>query len=484
MKSISNSLFWRLSLFFLMTLTILASIYIYITYTASLEYSEETSQKLNKSLAGGIADHTKPFIQGDLNEEEVKHIFHSAMIANPAIEVYLLDTKGKILSFHAPRGRVQVGKLNLDPIHTFIENNNAFVKGEDPRNPGIHKVFSAAEILDDGKKVGYIYVILSGDQYATVASMLNDSFKMKLATKTILIILVATFFIGMLIIWFLTRNLNKIISTVKDFERGNTKARIHLKSKGELSVLTNNFNSMADTVEKNINDLKSAENFRKELIANISHDLRTPLTSIQGYAETLVMLDQNIDNKARIEYANIILSSTEKVKKLVDDLFEISKLEADVIETNMESFSVKEMLSDIVMKYDLIAKSKGVNLKFKIDKQDALIYGDVALIDRVIQNLIDNAIKHTDKAGSVTIAIEKEGNNVKIIVEDTGVGIPQGEIPFIFDRYKKVTGNSRVGSGLGLAIVKKILELHKTDIFVSSIENRGTIFSFSLPVVS
>ena len=240
MQSLKNSLFWRLSLFFLVGLMLVAIGYVYITYNASLQYSQETSQKLNSSVAKRIATHTKPFLNGSLDTLEVENIFHNVMVLNPSVEVYLLNNDGDILSFYAPFGHVQLSVLDLEPIKQFINQPYEFIKGEDPRNPGIFKVFSAAPIQDAENQVGYIYVILASEEYTTVTSMLENSFIMKLATRSILITLVATVIIGLLLIWFLTKNLNKIIVSVNDFKNGNLDARINLKTKGELSNLANN----------------------------------------------------------------------------------------------------------------------------------------------------------------------------------------------------------------------------------------------------
>ena len=314
----------------------------YITYKASLEYAEETSQKLNRNLAQWVADHTKPLIQDEINKEELDHLFHSTMVINPSVEIYLLNNTGDILSYFAPAGKVKLDKVELNPIHTFIDNDDVFIKGEDPRNPGVEKIFSACKLINEGNQVGYLYIILASEEYTTIADRLASSFRMNLAAKSIIITLISTILIGIFIIWFLTKNLNKITNTVNDFKQGNLNARINLKSQGELSVLANNIDAMADTIVSNIEEIKSVENLRKELITNISHDLRTPITSIQGYAETLVMMDEQLDKASKLKYTNIILSNTQRVKKLVDGLFELSKLESDQIQTKKNCFQLKK----------------------------------------------------------------------------------------------------------------------------------------------
>ncbi|WP_081652300.1 sensor histidine kinase [Cyclobacterium qasimii] len=456
MKKIFNSLFWRLSFFFLFFLLIISGVFIYITHNSSIIYSQETSQKLNRPLAERVAKFTQPFVNGSLNDVDVEEMFHNVMVLNPSVEVYLLDESGKILSYYAPFGEVKLERLNLDPIHQFIDNKEEFIKGEDPRNPGVHKIFSAASIINNDKKVGYIYIILASEEYTSVTDMLAHNYQIKLATKAVLITLLAAIIIGFFVIWYLTKNVNKISAAVNRFKHGDLSSRIHLKSKGELSVLANNIDSMADTIVSNINEIRSVEKLRKELISNISHDLRTPLTSIQGYAETLVLLEEKLDKKTKIKYLDTILSSTQRLKKMVDDLFEISKLEASQVETKKENFSINELLSDMVMKFNLIAKSKSIDFKIQMLEENVLVFADIALMERVFQNLLDNALKHTNEGGTVLIVIKnKTTDAIEIMIKDTGIGISSEELPYIFDRYKKGESNNQDGTGLGLAIVKK-----------------------------
>jgi len=483
MKKISNSLFWRLSIFFLITLLFLGGIFIYVTYKASREYAQETSQNLHRSLAEWIVDHSNTISDGKPNEGEIKQLFERVMNVNPSVEVYVLDNQGEILTFFAPKGEVQMERIDLKPIETFLGDPKVFIKGEDPRNPGVEKIFSAAPIPGEDGNQGYMYVILASQEYNSTASILGESFKMKLATKSFFITFLFALIFGMIIIWYLTKNINHITQKVNQFKRGDLNARINMKkNKGELSLLAGNIDSMADTIVENITEIKSVENLRKELITNVSHDLRTPLTAIQGYAETLVMLEDTLKEEDRKKYTNYILASTDKVKKLVDDLFEISKLESQQIKTKIEEFALAEMVSDIIAKHDIIAKSKNIDLVYQAPVGKTCINADIALIDRVMQNLLDNAIKHSEPNSTVIIETKKIGNEMQIAVKDTGIGIPKDEIPYIFDRFKKAKGNKQKGSGLGLAIVKKILELHHAKIEVKSNEEQGTIFSFNLPL--
>jgi signal transduction histidine kinase len=288
----------------------------------------------------------------------------------------------------------------------------------------------------------------------------------------------------MLSIWFITKNLQKVINSVKKFQNGEMSARIKVTKGGEINSLAEAFNEMADTIVGNIENMKSMENLRRELVGNVSHDLRTPLAVIHGYIETLIIKKENISKEEAEKYLTRALEGTERLKKLVDELFELSKLEAKQIQPTKEAFFINELIDDISQKYGLLAKEKQISINSEITNEPCLVYADVSLIERVLQNLIDNAIKYTPEKGEIKLQITNDNQQVEIKVCDTGNGIPEDQIPFVFDRYH--IGDKRISldknsTGLGLAIVKRILEIHDSSIKLTSKIGKGTTFSFNLP---
>jgi signal transduction histidine kinase len=229
--------------------------------------------------------------------------------------------------------------------------------------------------------------------------------------------------------------------------------------------------------------LKETDEFRKELISNVSHDLRTPVASIQGYAETLLLKKNNLTEEEREKYLKIICSGCENLQKLVGELFELSKLQTNQIKLNPEPFSIAELVSDIAGKYRMLSQKKGVSINTFIPKDLPLVEADLLLIDRVLQNLIDNALKFCRAGDYINIEIRPGGQDTVLVsITDSGEGISQDEIPYIFERYYKGKKYSE-STGLGLAIVKKIIDLHHARIQVSSQPGKETVFSFTLPVL-
>ncbi|MEQ8927277.1 MAG: ATP-binding protein [Fulvivirga sp.] len=480
--------FWKISLTVAGLLLVVGFVFVAVTAEYAEQYYQERNQRLNASIAEHIISEVKPFINGEVTEEATHDIMHHMMAINPSVEVYLTDPNGKILSYVAPYKKVKMDSINLDPVKEFIATRgNQYVVGDDPRNPNKQKVFSAAPIIGvDEKLEGYVYVVLASEEYESVSDYVLDSYIATLGGRTLLISLFGALVLGIFVIWLITKSLNKLIDTVNRFRNGEMSARMEVIKDGGLNDLSIAFNEMADTIVGNIEDLKSMENLRRELVGNVSHDLRTPLAVIHGYIETLIIKKDHLTTEEREKYLTIILESTEKLKKLVNELFELSKLEAKQVVPNKEPFYIQDLINDLVHKYQVLAQEKDIIIQASTEASHSnmMVVADVSLIERVLQNLIDNALKFTPRHGLVTLQIDHTDQNVEIKVSDNGPGIPKEQIPFIFDRYH--IGDKRISldknnTGLGLAIVKKILEIHDATIELTSRINQGTTFKFQLP---
>ena len=490
--SVTNKLYWKLSLTFLVILVMVGLAYVSITAYYSQKYFEEATQLLNSKVANHLIEEKfqdqSPFLEdGTVNKPLFGDIMHDMMAVNRGIEVYLLDNEGTILysvvlDHDEPEAPKQV--VDLEPVHKFIEEEgDVFLLGDNPRDAKDPKIFSAAHFQHEGKE-GYIYIVLAGKQFDAVMSSLSGSYFLSLGVGAMLLTLGFALLIGLVAIWYLTSNLRNVIETAVRFKEGDLDARIDNAEKMDLSELATTFNQMADTINDNMEKLKNHDKLRQELVSNVSHDLRTPLSIIHGYTETLLIKKDDISEKERVQYLNIINSSTEKLTNLVGQLFEYSKLEAKQIEPNKEPFLISELAMDIYYKYQVLAREKDVELKTEIKEGLPLVFADISLVERVIQNLMDNALKFTPNGGTVTLKLCQNQNNVEVMVKDTGVGISEQDQVYIFERYRKAKPATKenFGAGLGLAIVKKILDIHQASIKVISRPNQGAAFHFDLPV--
>ncbi len=481
---IFNRLYLQVSAIFLLVLFLFGALVLYISVESSRNYSIEVNQRLNRNLAQNTISMIRPFISdGMISEEGIGDIMHSMMVINPIVEVYLLNPEGEILQYVAPDKVVKLKRVNLAPVKKFVNDpEHTIIYGDDPREPGEFKTFSAAPVYDGDKLTGYIYIVLASQEFVSASQTVLGSYILGLSIRSVIIIMIISALVGLLAIWFITKKLNPIIEGINEFRAGNLAKRIVVKNESELDRIGNVFNDMANTIEKNIQELKGVDNLRRELISNVSHDLRTPVASIQGYAETLLLKKDSLQRADQDKFLEIIYQNCGRLKKMVEDLFELSKLQAQQVKPNPEPFSLAELVYDITNKYRLISQKTGISVNTLISKDLPLVEADISMIERVLQNLIDNAFKFCREGDTINIEIDsKDPSKVEVRVIDSGRGIKEEDLEHVFQRYFKANKDPQ-GSGLGLAIVKKIIELHHSTIKVFSQLEKGTTFIFDLPV--
>ena len=255
---------------------------------------------------------------------------------------------------------------------------------------------------------------------------------------------------------------------------GNLSARIELHNKDEIGRLAGTINYMGQQLTK-------IEQLRKDLIANVSHELRTPLSLIRGYAETIRDVSGNEPAK-RDKQLKIIIEESERLSKIVDDMLGLSQMQAGFLTLNITKFQIQETLERIVKRYEVLSEKSGIEISLE-DNVEANVKADEARIEQVLYNLINNSFNHTGKGGKIVVRAFDLGETVKIEVADTGEGIPETDIPHVWDRFYKIdkTGNRAMsGTGLGLAIVKNILDAHNFQFGVESKVGVETTFWIAL----
>jgi two-component system, OmpR family, sensor kinase len=412
------------------------------------------------------------------------------MVVNPVIEVYLLSPDGKILAYSAPPGKVKRHSASLEPVRQLLSGTPVLpVRGDDPRDLEREKVFSAAPILLNGSTVGYLYIILGGEQFETATGMLQRSYILRLSLWAGAGGLLFALLAALLLFNRMTLRLRLLTSYMEMFRRSDFAEPPHLpakfavKSGDEIDKIGSIFIQMADRIVRQIKIMKDADLHRREMVANITHDLRTPLTSLQGYLETLLMKADALTPEEQRYYLTIALKRSDQLRRLVTGLFELAKLDTPDIQVRFESFHLDELIQDILQKFHLAAEDKKIILRMNIPDDIPLVFfADIELTERVFENLIDNAIRHTPVNGAVTVSATLQEARIKVTVSDTGSGIDPEDIAHLFDRnYRKerICGSDR--AGLGLIIVRRILELHHSTIDVSSKINAGAAFTFFLP---
>jgi len=483
-----RTLYSRLALTLFILLCLVGVILIQVIGHSSTLYQQEVAQKLNRELATHIVAE-QPLIQDrKINHKALDHLFHQLMVINPSIELYLLDEHGAVLGYSAPAGKVRRTQVALEPVREFLDGNARFpLKGDDPRDSEGRKVFSAARIADHDGLQGYLYIVLGSEQYDHVVQMLGDSYILDSALLVLLVALAAALTAGLVVFALQTRRLRVLGDVMRRYAGADGDGSLVIRYAGntsdEIDVLGQQFNAMADKITSQINELMRMDGVRREMVANISHDLRTPLTTMRGYLETLQLKHAELSLDEQQQYLQTALSHSQRLGSMVEELFELARLDSCESVVYSEPFSMCELVQDVTQKFQLRAREKSVQLNVSLDPEAPLVHGDIAMMQRVLENLLENGLRNTPTGGSINIGVDVDSGSVVVRVTDTGCGIPAEDVPRIFERFyqqdrNRSTGN---GAGLGLAIVKRILELHDSVINVSSELERGTTFSFRIP---
>ena len=487
-----RTLYGKLTLALLVLLAVIGVLYILVTLVTTRVFLYEVNQKLDRDVAAHLAAEVQLMEDGQVRQEALENIFHMMMVVNPSIEIYLLDSEGKILAYSAPPGKVRLERVPLEPVKSFLEGQARLpVTGADPRHPGVKKAFSAAPVTTDGRLQGYLYVVLGGEQYDSAVELLEGSFVLRLGLAALTAGLFFALVAGLLVFYSLTRRLRRLARAMDRFERRGFSEPVAIAGRkdadrgDEIDRLGSAFEGMAGRMVEQVGELKRADSLRRELVANVSHDLRTPLASLRGYLETLLLKKDALDPEEQERYLQAALQHGESLGKLVSELFELAKLESRETKLSPEPFAIAELVQDVAQKLQLEAQQRGIRLRAESPAGLPFVVADIGLVERALENLIDNALKYTAAGGEVRVAIRSGSAQLTVEVADTGRGIAPEELPHIFDRFyrsKTVPEVPGAGAGLGLAITKGILELHGSRIRVDSELGRGTTFAFDLPV--
>ena len=486
-----RTLYAKLALGLVVLIAAMGLVYALVSFSATRHYLAEVNQQLNRELARNLVADRDLVAEGRLNEPALKAMFHDYMLINPSIEIYLLDLNGLILSYSADPGKVKRKHVSLDPIRAFLDDSASFpLLGDDPRSHDRRKVFSVTPVPSQQSPQGYLYVVLRGEMYDFVDEFAEGSYFARLSAWAVAATLAFGLLAGLIVFRLLTRRLQRLTAAMDHFRLSDFSNAADYQSKPALAApdevdrLGLTFDQMAGRIVEQIQELKQQDALRRELVAQVSHDLRTPLAALHGYLETLKLKENTLTAEQRADYFAIVLRQSEYLTRLVGELFELAKLEAREASPQCERFSLPELVQDVVQKFQLKATQSQVDLAMELDADLPLVIADIALIERVLDNLIDNALTHTPAGGTVRVPVRRDAQQVILCVADTGNGIPEADLPRIFDRFYQAT-DQQSGSGhagLGLAIARRIVELHGSALDVRSRAGEGTTFAFGLPV--
>ncbi|MDV5169654.1 HAMP domain-containing sensor histidine kinase [Photobacterium rosenbergii] len=425
---------------------------------------QRTQQNLHRELAAHMRDDS-PLMEGsDYNPKALKSIFHTLMLLGPDFEIYFLDNNGHIKSHAAPEGRELRQQVNLSPINAFLAGKPLPILGDDPRNASRQKVFSVAPIMEGNTTLGYLYVVIGSEQRALAAqfSDINSLLHSPIAWVTAAALLLVLGF--SLSVYQLTKSalLNPIKNVAQDLktqaENGYRLKPEAMLNVAELKAIAKQMYLMARTISQQFLQLEHQEQKRRELLVQLSHDLKTPLASVLGYLETWQIQADRPDPLINTAHRN-----AQKLSEMLAQQIDVARKQSVLTEPKFEALKLSNILQDVIDTMQPVANKKQVELKLNIPKQDT-VFGDKQLLQRLFTNLFDNAIRHAPVSSKVRLTIKPEPIGLGISLEnDIDPQAPNGSM------------------GLGTKIIQSILMLHQSQLSTRQ-EEQHFEQSFSLPL--
>ncbi|AEG97895.1 sensor histidine kinase [Klebsiella aerogenes] len=485
------SLSQRLSLVFIALLLLCALSVCLLQLYSSAQYGNVMVQRLSAGLAQQIAAR-EPLLnaRGEVDRAALKPLFDRLMVFNPSVELYLVSPDGELLADAAPPGHIKRQRIAMAPVQAFLSGGAWPIYGDDPRSMDQQKVFSAAPLRLDGQLRGYLYIILQGETFNELAQNAWQKTLWSLLLWTLLLVALFGLLAGGLAWYWVTRPVRQLTAQVAAGDSDSIRAIKALAAQApdphpgnEVALLHNRFIELAQQIAGQWDRLADSDRQRREFIANISHDLRTPLTSLLGYLETLSLKDDRLTAQERKQYLNIALRQGNKVRHLSQQLFELARLEHGGIKPQPEKFILAELIQDVAQKFDLAIATREIRLRLELASGLPLVEADLSMMERVLTNLLDNAIRHTPHGGEIRLSSRQQGAQVVVEVADSGPGVAGELRANLFERPSVLEPGQQSASrgGLGLMIVRRMLQLHGGEIRLLEVP-AGACFQFTLPL--
>ena len=478
-QKIGQILFKKIFIGYVLIASLLTIFHIYIEYSFAKDSVIKELKTIEKAFYGGIVNSI-----WHLDEEQIKANTRAIKSIQGIIGVSIISSNNEILS--------QIGKIGLDhkQFTTFLYEKNENISFE--KNLIKHSFEIIHNEFSPDESLGTVFI------YTSESAIYN-------IVKESLILIFIYSFIIVLVLWFLfnhfsnkylTQPLTQIIHATQKLSTKKYQEislNSYIEERSELNTLVDTFNTMSKRIVESFSKLKkqkqeliNANQYQTDFLANISHEFKTPLNSINVISSIMSKNSENNLNEKQIQNMKIINKSGQDLLVMINDILDMSKLEAGELQLSLETFSIQELLIGLYERMSPLAKEKGIRLTQQSTLENYSITSDKKIITHVVQNLLSNAIKFTNE-GAIQLKISENDHFIIINVIDSGIGIAENKIENIFDRFKQVDGSTKRkygGTGLGLAISKDFALFIKGELTVTSELSQGSNFQFSFPKTS
>jgi signal transduction histidine kinase len=452
----------------------------WVFVSAARDFFDEHTQRTSRDIAMYVAREAALLPAGRVDEAELTRIARQAMVVNPLAEVYVLNDQGVVVGHRSP-SPLTTDRVALEPVHSFLRGQTDFpIYGYDPRASNSQRVFSAAEIRDGQQLRGYVYVLLAGTGSQSTLGTLVGSHILRAGAGHLAIIAL----LAILAAWTLWRSLTRPLARLHErvlelgAESGLAGTQRAASRRNDIALLNTAIESLAARLNEQMRRVELADTQRRDLFLSISHDLRTPLTAMRCALDALQTPPRAAAPTADQNIVGIALRHCDRLNRLIGQIFSLSRIDSPAANIRPERVELTELAQDIVSQFTALAAAKQVRLQLQVDPRARPAMADIGMIETVLQNVLENALRHTPPGGSIEVSVAASDHGIATTICDTGCGIPADDLERVTQRFTAGAGGR---TGLGLAIVRRALELHGTKLRISSTPERGTIVSFVLP---
>ncbi len=413
---------------------------------------------------------------------------------SPNTGLYLLDLEGRVLATAGDRQPFWTTyRVDLGPVAETMQGDPARpIVADDPDAEGETSLVAARQVLHEGRPRGWLYVVARQSDLGTAMPALLKSYAIRAASTAGLMTIAIGVLLTIAMISLLTRPLTALTRATEQIRNSGFADELcfgffpDADRDDEIGRLSRTFREAFDRLRQETERVRTIDTHRREMVASVSHDLRTPLTALIGQIETIRMKGDSLPAGAQAHLLDRALHNAQHLKRLTDALAELARLDSPEFRAQPEPIALGELADDVVQRFVASAQAAGIALDIEYPDGLPLTRADAALIERALSNLLDNALRVTPGGGRVTVRALRDAGGIRLEVADTGPGVAAEDQPRVFERFYQTSRHreTRGSSGLGLAIVKRVAELHGGSVGLRSEPGRGSTFFIELPLAA
>ena len=493
MKITFNSLRTRIIALVVVFCVLIGVIFVMAANFAYMSYYDELRQRQGLAFANNVAQMYPKLGQFEtLDREEVENSFEKMLLLDPSSAIYLLDNEGRVRAgYTKDRSIGSRSTLSLVPVKKLLGSPvGGTVFGDDPEFPTSPTLFAAAPLTDGAAMSGYVYVLMRGPKTDANRILMSSA-----ANRTALYVGLGAMLVSAMLVLavlsLITRPLRRLTNAadavsaadVNDVSDAIEAKPMPYESRNdEIGRLSRAFRAMVLRVSEQVQRVRRMDATRREWVASISHDLRTPLTSLMGHLETVQLRGEQMSDAERKRFLEVAMQNAKHLDRLSASLFDFARLDSDEVPVEKAPAHLGELLDDLAARFSPAGQSRNIKINVNYAEGLPMVQIDAALIERAVANLIDNAMRYTPAGSAVTLSAKAVGTDVALMVADAGPGIAPEDLPHVFERFFQGSRHreGRGHAGLGLAIVRRVAQLHGGTVQAANQASGGAIFTLVL----